>query len=216
MALQDALYRLNQMGLLDVLLPFALIFTIIYAVSKVVPNIGENDKFRQVISLVIALIVVIPHITNTYPPGMDVVNIINAAIPQVAMVIVGVILVLLLIASTGAGTDEVNIWFKWVRWVAMALVILIFIDSVFITNGVGAIANLPFLSWFGDDYFQAIMLVILIFGLIVWFVAGGKDEEFENIFKASDGSTHDTFKAAESASGGDGSKVTSVRRRKSS
>lgn len=178
MALQDALYRLNQMGLLDVLLPFALIFTITYAISNMVPNIGDSSKYRKVISLVVGLMVVIPHITNSYPPGMDVVTIINSAIPQVAMVIVGVILVLMLIASTGAQGDDAKFYFTWTRWVALAIVVFIFIDSVFVTNGIGAISSIPFLSWFGDGDFQAILLVILIFGLVVMFVTGGGNSQY--------------------------------------
>ena len=81
--MQRAIYLLESYGFRDVLLPFFLIFTILYATLSYSRMFGEKKPVNVMISLIVGLLVVIPHVTNTYPPGMDVVDIINQAIPQV-------------------------------------------------------------------------------------------------------------------------------------
>ena len=60
------LTSLESYGLLDALLPFLLIFTVIFAIMQKTKFLGEGKKnFNVVIALVIALIVVLPHVTKT-------------------------------------------------------------------------------------------------------------------------------------------------------
>jgi len=100
----DFLIRLEEMGLLDSLLPFILIFTIIFAVLQKTKIIGEGRKqFNTVIALIMSLMVVIPHVTGRYPPGQDIVLIINTALPQVSILIVAVLAALLLIGVFAPG-----------------------------------------------------------------------------------------------------------------
>lgn len=173
MALQDAILRLESMGLMDVMLPFALIFVIIYAVSAVVPHFSEEKRLRIVLSTIISLVVVIPHVTNSYPPGMDVVNIINSSIPQVVMLIVGVVLTLILIAATLGRSTVFDAWTGWVRWIALALVALIFLDNINFGYGQGFFGSLTGFGWFSDPDMQALLLIVVVFGLIVYFVTSG-------------------------------------------
>jgi hypothetical protein len=80
--------NLEQLGLLDVLLPFLLIFTITFAVLQKSRILGEDSKrFNTIVSLVLALAVVIPHVTNPGGPA-DVVVIINAALPNVSLLMI--------------------------------------------------------------------------------------------------------------------------------
>jgi len=77
-----------------------LVFTIVYAVLTTVAigatnaTDNKNKKFALIIGLVIAFGVVIPHVTNAYPPGTDVVDIINNSLPIVALVAVGIFIVI--------------------------------------------------------------------------------------------------------------------------
>ncbi len=162
--------------LMDILLPFILIFTIVYAVSHQVKLFEINDKFKIVISLAIAFMVIIPHITGNFFYGnVDVVNVINRSVPQVAMIIVGVVLVLMLIGATGKAD---NLHTRWVRWVALLIVGMIFLDNLALEGG-GLISNFALMGWFADGDFQALLLIALIFGLIVWFVTGSDDSKKE-------------------------------------
>src|SRR3989344_3859843 len=100
----DFLVRLEEMGMLDSLLPFILIFTIVFAVLQKTKIIGEGRRqFNTLVALVLSLMVVIPHVTGKYPPGQDIVAIINTALPQVSLVVVIILAALLLIGVFAPG-----------------------------------------------------------------------------------------------------------------
>ncbi len=180
MALQDAIIRLDSLGVTDVLLPFALLFTIIYAVSNFVPQIKgkEGKKFRIVISAVLSLMAVIPHVTGSYPPGADVVEIINNSVPQIVMLIVAVFLTIVLISSTSHNKDTTfSRYVSWIRWIALIIVGAIFLDNVNFGYGTGFLANFPILSWFADPDIQALLVIIIVFGLIIAYVTGDEEKK---------------------------------------
>ncbi len=61
---------LDRIGFVDILLPFLLIFTIIFAVLEKTKILGEGKKNMNVgIALIFALITVIPHATGNFPAG---------------------------------------------------------------------------------------------------------------------------------------------------
>ena len=70
----DMVRVLERLGVLDVLVPFLLIFTIIYAILLKTKILGEKKEFNIIIALVFAMAVIIPHVMNWYPPGGDVVT----------------------------------------------------------------------------------------------------------------------------------------------
>jgi len=104
MALQDSFFMLNEQGLFDILLPFVLVFTIVYAVLHKIKLFGKDSKqFDVMIALVMGLAVVFPHVlwgvndptVSTLSNGMpDIVNIINASLPNVSIVIVAIVMAL--------------------------------------------------------------------------------------------------------------------------
>jgi len=181
MALRDSIIQLDSYGLTDILLPFALIFVIVYAVSKAVPYLKSDDhkNFRVVIALVVSLLTVIPHVTNSYPSGLDVVSVINQSIPSVVLVIVAVALILMLIGVSGNNPASLG-WLTAAKWISVIIVILIFLDNINFGFGTGYFGNYSLLSWFSDPDMQALLLVILVFGLIVWFVtSSGKKQWYD-------------------------------------
>ena len=101
-AIERLIENMERAGFVDVVLPFLLIFTIMYAIFQKTHILGEKKKnFNAVISLVISLLVVIPHVTRRYPADSDPITILNNAIPQVSLVIVAVIFLLILIGVFG-------------------------------------------------------------------------------------------------------------------
>ena len=134
---------LDKLGVLDVLIPFLLVFVLTYAIllkTKILVGGkdgegGRNDKlnkkFSLIIALAIALGVVIPHVTNSYPRGADIVVIINNALPQV--VLLAVIGLALVIATGLFGAQDSyagNRSKKYYAAIALILVILIFINAL--------------------------------------------------------------------------------------
>jgi len=92
------LRTMDTWGLTDVLLPFLLIFTLVFAVLQKTKILGEDKKnFNVVIALVMSLTVVIPHASGGYPLNYDPVNIINAFLPGISLVIVAVVMLFVLI-----------------------------------------------------------------------------------------------------------------------
>jgi hypothetical protein len=172
---QDLIQTLYNLGVGDVLLPFLLIFTIVFAVMQKSEPFGKgNKKIHVVIALILGLVVVIPHIIGLYPtPESDVVNIINHALPNVAVLLVAILMVLLLAGMFGQSASSWTGSIKgWIAVLSFAVVAFIF------ARAAGWLETLPaWLYWLDDPTTQAILLVAAVFGIIIWFIV--KDDEAE-------------------------------------
>jgi hypothetical protein len=165
MALQNA-------GILDIILPFILVFTIVFAILQKTKILGtETDgrpkkNFNTVISLVMGLAVVIPHVTGMYPsPNMDVVNIINASLPNISVVLVAIIMMLLMIGAFGGNVDMSKS--KIAGWAVLFSIVAV----IFIFGTSAYWWNLP--NWAGflyDSDTQALIVILLVFGALIAFI----------------------------------------------
>ena len=169
---ENAIMWLEEIGVADVIVPFFLIFTIVFAVLQKTEILGRDKKnLNVIIALMLALAVVFPHVTGNYPSEYDVVEIMNKALPQVSLLIVAVIMILLLIGLFGGGVS-------WVSGTVSGIIALIaFILVIYIF---GAAANfwtyVWWLDWLRDSDTQALIIVLLVFGLIVWFITKGESK----------------------------------------
>ena len=153
---------LQQFGVLDFLLPFLLVFTIIFAVLQKTHILGDKKNFNVIISLILGLLFVVPHITQTYPLGYDPVLIINQTLPSISLVAVAAIMLLLLMGIFGTG------------FAAGAKPIIALIAIGFVIYIFGAALNFwtgPYdaFSWWTPETTELI-IIILVFGVIVWFI----------------------------------------------
>jgi hypothetical protein len=116
-------------------------------------------------------LVVVPHVTGTYPAGKDVVEIMNHSIPNVSVVVIAIVMMLLLIGIFGVRVDllgQDNMIKSFVPLIAMGIVFFIFGRSAGWFN-----AGLP--NWLGfldDSDTVAVILVILVFVIIIGFITG--------------------------------------------
>ena len=92
-------YYFQTYGIMDFLLPFLLVFTIIYAVMQKTKILGDKKNFNVIIALVIALTFVVPHVIGYYPLGYDPVQVMNESLPSVALVAVAAVMLLILIVA---------------------------------------------------------------------------------------------------------------------
>lgn len=163
---ENAVIWLEQIGVADVIVPFFLVFAIVFGVMQKTNMLGKDKKnLNIVIAFLLGLGVVIPHVTGRYPAQYDVVDIMNQALPQVSLLIVAVIMVLLLIGLFGGEANWVTGPFAGIiAIIAFLLVVYIF----------GAAANLWayawWLDWLRDPDTQALIIVLLVFGLITYFI----------------------------------------------
>ena len=154
---------LTGYGVVDILLPFLLVFTIVYAVLQKTKIVGEGRKnFNVIIALILGLLFVVPHITGSYPLGYDPVDVMNQSLPSISLVAVAAIMLLLLLGIFSTTFSEVAA--PIIALVAVGFVIYIFGSALNIWAG-----PYDIFYWWTDETTE-ILLIILVFGLIVWLI----------------------------------------------
>lgn len=168
---RDLIYTLDQWGVADVILPFILIFTIVFAIIERTQLLGKdeqkNKKYAMVVALVMALGVVIPHVMGYNYYGFDVVHIINETLPQISLLLVAIVMLMLTLGlwtnKKPDGSKGIGVWFTLGSG---AIVVGIFLASL----GVWIVPNWMWNILHSDVI--SLVIAILVFGLIVKFIAG--------------------------------------------
>lgn len=174
------LAQLSQIIYDNGILVFLLVFTIVFAVLQKTNILGAGRKnFNVIVALVMALIVVVPHIAGYYPGGYDVVDIINEALPQVSLIAIAAIMLLLLIGLFGAESRWLGSSLSgWIAILAFIAIATIFGSSA------GWFGNFELTDYIGSDTIIMI-LIILVFAVIIWYIT---KEPGEGEFLAKSGS----------------------------
>lgn len=181
MAMKDMINVLVDLGVTEILLPFMLVFTIVFAVLQKAKIFGDDKKnFNVVVALVMGLAVVVPHVTGAYAANgvADVVDVMNRALPQISVVLVAIVMLLLMIGIWGAeikwaGGSPAG----WIMIISAAIVFIIFGSSAgwFLSGGI------PWLSFLWDEDVKALLVIILVFGIIIWFVTREQPKEMDKV-----------------------------------
>ena len=174
--LQSMIVRLDALGLTDVILPFMLIFVIIFAILQKTKILGESRKnLNVVIAIVVGLLVIIPHATGRFPPNSDPVTIMNNALPQVSIVLVAVIFMLILIGVFGQEQVFLGVAMPgWIMFFSLITILIIFGGAAgWWTNYFGNSIE----GFFGTDA-VAVAIMLLVFGIIIaWITSDSKESE---------------------------------------
>ncbi|MFP4117858.1 MAG: hypothetical protein ACLFTR_02950 [Candidatus Woesearchaeota archaeon] len=173
----DMLALLAKIGVWDIVLPFMLVFTIVYAtltttLKSMFGKHGEGDdaqdnsKYAAVISFVIGLGVVIPHAIGAYPPGADVVEIINSSLPQVALISVAILGLLILVGMFGIKADASGTGLgSIIVMVSIGFIVYIFGASAGWWSSPSGIFR-----FLNDPETVTLVISLLVFGIVVWFI----------------------------------------------
>ena len=212
MNLYTLMQSLASIGVWDIILPFMLIFVIVYATLITTmkslfgktegTNGKDNTRFAAVIAGVIALGVVIPHSIGAYPEGANVVIIINSALPQVALISVAVVGLMILLGLFGINT---------LKFADGGISVFIVAASIgIITYIFGSAAGWWTMSarWLGflrDPDLQALIVSLLVFGLLVKFIVGSSSDK-KTFSENLTGFTDALFGKGNSGSGNGGKK----------
>ncbi|MGE0793590.1 MAG: hypothetical protein AB7V77_05430 [Candidatus Woesearchaeota archaeon] len=201
MGFESLIYTLDNWGFMDVILPFILIFTIVFAVLEKTKILGKEDKqvrkYATIISLVVAFSIIVPHITGTYYYGFDAVKIINDALPQVGLLLVAIVMMLLTVGLwTGKSPDGSKGIGPWLVTASILFIIGIFA---------------ALLGWLDVPYWlrnllnsdvMALVIALLVFGIIIKFIIGDDG----STSKAADGFKNFGNAVASFSGGGDDKK----------
>ncbi len=178
--LQNSIEFFREFGLFDVVLPFLLVFTLMFAILEKTRVLGtENDKPRanlnSMVSFIIALLVVA---TN------KIVSIINEALPNVVLIIV-MILSFLIMLGLFYKTEELDFskkhagFYKILVGVLFIGILLIFLNSIYLsgtkTSWLEYVFNYTFNNVTSPAVTSIIFLLIAL-GAIV-FITGGKKKD---------------------------------------
>jgi hypothetical protein len=156
--LQNVFKDWEQIGVFDTLLPFMLIFVIIYAVMHKTKVLGEKKQFNVAIALVMSLLTVV---------ATPIIEIINKAIPNVSIVIVAVIMALILIGVFGGQVSWIGGSLSgWIALIAFGIISYIFARAAGWDG-----TRLPnWLGWLDDPQTRATLIVVLVFGIVIYYV----------------------------------------------
>lgn len=172
---QNLIYILQAWEFDVVILPFILIFAIVFAVLEKTKVLGKTDeqsrRYATVVAFVVALSAVFSHYQGLYIGQYSVVEHIARALPGVALLLVAIVMMLLTIGLwTGKkpdGSKGIGAWFTMLSGI---IVIGIFLASF-------GWWNVPNWLWFIlNSEVLALVIAIIVFGLIIRFIAGPGDK----------------------------------------
>ena len=171
--LMDFFQSLERWGLTDIMLPFLLVFVLVFAVLEKTAVLGADKKnFNVIVALVMALATIIPHATSSYPLDYDPVIIINRALPSVSILVVAIMMLLIIIGVFAH--DKVFLGLTMPGWIAcFSIIAIIYIFGAAANWWQGGMAN-SLEGFFGEDA-VAVVIMILVFGVIIAFITGPKD-----------------------------------------
>ena len=174
MDFNSAIQLLDNLGFMDVIIPFILIFTIVFAILQKTLILGKEKKnYNIVVAFSMGFLVVVTHVLGWVPSSKDPVEILNTFLPNISLLLVGIVMFLLLIGLLGGRATWMGGSLSgWIAIVSMAVVIIMFGRSA----GWWGQGNWPsWLNWFNDPETQALVVIILIFGIVIWFIT--KDDK---------------------------------------
>lgn len=171
--LQQVLRVLEQWGFVDAFLPFVLLFVLLFALlnrlgifTKGKGNDKTDRRLSGLIAFAISLMIVIPHVLGRYPSNMDPIILINNLLPSAAVMLVAILMLLFLLGLTGK--DLPSNLSAIVGLVGAALLALIIAMTIWPSFAYG--------TFLADPTLQALLIILLVMGLIVWFVTRDTEE----------------------------------------
>jgi hypothetical protein len=157
--------NLESYGFYDVVLPFFLIFTIIFGILEKTKIFGkESHKFNVVIALVAGFLIV---------RETTLVALMNRFLPNVSMFVLVIIAFLIILGIFGIQSD---------KWGGGLLFICVIVGLVGVIWALGQAADEEGIQWMPDWLYLTqedfeILAGVVILLVVIWFVVGQKKDE---------------------------------------
>lgn len=171
-------YQLQNWGFIDVLLPFLMIFAVVFGILEKIKLFGDDKKnINIVISLTFGFLFIAPHLMGM-PATKDPVAIMMKAIPNVGVLLGALVLLLILIGFWLKGEFTLeghNVLSTIVFLGSVGVILYIFGKAAGWWNGAGWPR---WLSFMGNGNAWAVILSIGVFiAGILLITSGGKSEK---------------------------------------
>jgi len=185
--LGKAIEFFREFGLFDVVLPFILVFTIVFAILEKTRILGTlktkdgeipNKNLNSMVAFVVGLLVV---------ATANVVRTINESLPNVVMLIVASVSFLLMI-GVFLKTEELDFagkhgnWYKFFMVIMFIFVIGIFLNSIYDASGNSylEIALFFLITEWSSAVVTSVVFLAVIIGTILYITRSGSKEKKES------------------------------------
>lgn len=165
----------KRFGVFDVILPFLLVFTVVFAILQKSHILGENKKnLDATVAFVIAMLVV---------AATKIVGVINGALPAIVLLIIVSMSFLLLVGMfVKPGEIFKNLEGAWIKFLMILLfiaVMLIFLANIRLDNGDSWLEySLNYVSvYWSGAVVGSIILVVIFIAAIMWVTVGEKEKK---------------------------------------
>jgi len=145
---------MDQVGAYDILLPFILVFTLVFAVLQKINLFGTGKKnINAIVSLVIALF----FLNNTY-----LIYVLQKFLPNVSIILIIFLMLLLLIGVFAGPTEFTNVSLGIAFFVSLIAIVIALFTDVFAPTPYGG-----FSGWYyAIDPGTRFMAWLLLFGVV--------------------------------------------------
>ena len=167
--LGDAVELLQDFGFFDVILPFLLVFTIVFGIlekTKIfgTDKINERDYTRKNINSMVAFVIAFFVIA-----AKEIVASIQTSLPMVSLILIAIICFLLLIGAFVSGKEEfdfIKVFDGWKGW--LAGLFLVSIVGIFFESFGWLDPIIEYITGRGQDVFIIIVFIGIIGGVIAF------------------------------------------------
>ena len=162
--LENAITFLDNFGLFDVVLPFLLVFTIIYAILEKSKILGTEEtdgktvprrNVNSMVAFVVALFVVVTK---------EIVTAIQVSLPQIALLVIVLISFMMLAGTLTSGKDPFSFEDKKGWKIFLMLTLFIAILAIFL-NSIDWLD--PILDYIEDSWDQTFIVSLIFMGIII-------------------------------------------------
>jgi len=164
---RETILFMNKMGLYDVILPFLLVFTIVFAILEKTKILGvdNNGVTKKNINAIVSFVMSFLVIAST-----KLVSVINEAIANVVLILILVVCFMLLIGAMHTGEKEFSLeqfpnWLKFFMFLAFIGIVLIFLNALGWLEGLLGAAKGANAEWVSS------LIFLVIVGIIVWLIS---------------------------------------------
>lgn len=160
----------HKFGMFDIVLPFLLVFTIVFAILEKTRVLGEEKgEPRKNLNSMVAFVIGLIFISI-----IRLVEVINQALPEVALVLI-IAVSLLMLVGLFWGTSEVKLEVGWQK--GLVFIIAFFVVLGIFFNAIGwldKIVGYAEMNW-NETVIPTLIFFVIIIGAIFYIVGGQKE-----------------------------------------
>ena len=160
---------LQDLGFFDVVLPFLLVFTIVFGIlektkifgtEKVGERVYPKKNINAMVAFVVAFFVV---------AAKEIVASIQESLPMVALSLIAIISFLMLVGSFASSEKEFNFMDMFAGWKQPLAIVFVLATVAIFFQSFGWLQPIwDYINGIGSDVFVIVVFVGFVFGVIYW------------------------------------------------